>query len=707
MLPTLRFFEPGKFNIRLVLLIVAFGTVHLYTWFNAELFNRLDATIVDWMTAQGIQSAADSLPDESHLVFIDANFYYQRTEHSRIIGNLAELGVSAQLVNFIFQAKVGDAADLPLIQAVASAGNVYFGMDFESINGPNVEGKESLVGHEKDYLERTQWRVNPSQRPDTFYLGSRPRIPFYALLSVSRGLGFLNLRADPDGVLRRTPLLVRYRGAIYPSFAFRAVCDYLGVSAADIIVIPGKKITLKNAKPPAAVGSGRDIVIPIDAHGNVLIKYTGTWNRINHYSYSEVHHAAENADASPNLKNELAHKITILTENIAAELKVPPVNEDGRLSTGAVHALIIENILSENFLRELSEKVMILIELVLLSAVLVLSLYLASIGFVCGTLIITAVYVATGGFLFLKSDVVVQFARPVSIVGTAALMIIIVIIVERAILFARTVKAKQLAERELEIGRQIQSGFFPSALPDPRGWEIAASFEAARHVAGDFYDAFPIGNEKHIGFVIADVCDKGVGAALYMALFRSLIRILSGAADNHRNGRRDEAKIDPRRVLSKTICTLNDYISVTHEKDGMFATLFIGILDPDTDQLYFINGGHEPPVLIGRKGIKERLDPTGPAVGAFPHLDFSVGSITFEPGDILFGYTDGVIDARNQAGEMFTRDRLMAVVSTPPDSPNQLITEVKAQVEKFTHGKEQFDDITLIAVGRDADNEPS
>ena len=134
---------------------------------------------------------------------------------------------------------------------------------------------------------------------------------------------------------------------------------------------------------------------------------------------------------------------------------------------------------------------------------------------------------------------------------------------------------------------------------------------------------------------------------------------------------------------------------------------FIGILEPDTNQLYFINGGHEPPVLIGRNGIKERLDPTGPAVGAFPHLDFSVGNILFEPGDILFGYTDGVTDARNQAGEMFTRDRLMAVVSASPQSPNQLIAEVKAQVEKFTHGKEQFDDITLIAVGRHADNKPS
>ena len=548
--------------------------VHLYAWFNAELFNRLDATIVDWMTAQGIQSDEDILPDESHLVFVDANFYYQRTEHSRIIGNLADLGVSAQLIDFIFQDKVDDAADRPLIQAVASAGNVYLGMAFESINGSDFEPKDSLNSPAAGYLEGTQWQVPPSQGLDTLYLGSGIRIPFYALLSVSRGPGFLNLRVDPDGVLRRTPLLVRYGEAVYPSFAFRAVCDYLGVSPADVVISPGNNITLKNAKPPAAAGSGHDIVIPIDTHGNVLIKYTGTWKRIKHYSYSEIHHAAENANVSPNLKNELANKMAILTENIAAEIKVPPVNGEGRLSSGTIHALIIQDILSENFLRELSENEMILIELVLLAAVLMLSLYLPSIGFVCGTMLVTAVYFGAGGFLFLKSDVIVRFARPVSIVSTAAMMVIIVMVAERAILFARTAKAKQLAERELEIGRQIQSGFFPSTLPDTNGWEIAASFEAARHVAGDFYDAFPIGNEKHIGFVIADVCDKGVGAALYMALFRSLIRILSGAGDDHRNSRRPEVKIDPSRVLSKTIRRLNDYISVTHEKDGMFATLF-------------------------------------------------------------------------------------------------------------------------------------
>ncbi|MDE3089520.1 MAG: response regulator, partial [Chloroflexota bacterium] len=152
-------------------------------------------------------------------------------------------------------------------------------------------------------------------------------------------------------------------------------------------------------------------------------------------------------------------------------------------------------------------------------------------------------------------------------------------------------------ERELEIGREIQFSFLPDALPQPPGWEIAARFLPARQVSGDLYDVFALHGDAQIGLVIADVCDKGVGAALYMALFRSLLRVTSNLdyfADRHR----PSAPSNPAANLKNAVALTNNYIARTHEQASMFATLFFGILDPATGALIYINGGHQPPIIF-------------------------------------------------------------------------------------------------------------
>ena len=168
-------------------------------------------------------------------------------------------------------------------------------------------------------------------------------------------------------------------------------------------------------------------------------------------------------------------------------------------------------------------------------------------------------------------------------------------------------------ERELEIGRQIQKEFLPETLPQPSGWDIGAAFHPARQVAGDFYDAFAL-DDGRVAFAIGDVCDKGVGAALFMALFRSLLR---SHAELHGAG-------TPAEAAARSIVALtNDFIARTHGRSNMFATIFFAILDPATGALAWVNGGQEPPALRRRDGSVERLAPTGPAVGAMPGMEFS------------------------------------------------------------------------------------
>jgi serine phosphatase RsbU (regulator of sigma subunit) len=249
--------------------------------------------------------------------------------------------------------------------------------------------------------------------------------------------------------------------------------------------------------------------------------------------------------------------------------------------------------------------------------------------------------------------------------------------------------AKSL-ERELEIGREIQQSFLPEELPQVAGWEIAARFRPARQVAGDFYDAFALPPGDRIGLVVADVCDKGVGAALFMALFRSLLRATAtGAA----------WAPDPEAELLRTVRLTNDYIARTHGRSNMFATLFFGVLEPATGALAYVNGGHEAPILFGPGGVRARLAPTGPAVGMMPDMAFEVGRTRLEAGEGLLAFTDGVTDARGASG-LYGERRLLALVAEPFPSAAALLDAIEAAVLAHAAGADQADDITLLAIRR-------
>ena len=287
--------------------------------------------------------------------------------------------------------------------------------------------------------------------------------------------------------------------------------------------------------------------------------------------------------------------------------------------------------------------------------------------------------------------------------------------ISNAQLHAETQKARELAERDLETGRQLQTGFFPETLPARPGWEIATHFEAARQVAGDFYDAFELPGDM-IGLVLGDVCDKGVGAALFMALFRSLIRIFSGQMCLHglpvvqdeqdaciEIGSEVTCSIAQINAL-KSVALTNDYIATQHDRMNMFATLFFGVLDPASGLLAYINGGHEPPLIVGDSGLKQKLDPTGLAVGFVPNTKFRIKQVSLDPGDILLAFTDGVLEALSPGGEMFTKRRLVQLLDTPATTASGLLRRIIDGLQAHVCDAKQADDITMIAVQRSVDS---
>jgi sigma-B regulation protein RsbU (phosphoserine phosphatase) len=269
-------------------------------------------------------------------------------------------------------------------------------------------------------------------------------------------------------------------------------------------------------------------------------------------------------------------------------------------------------------------------------------------------------------------------------------------------------------EREMEIARRIQESFLPEELPQFPGWEIAARFQPARQVAGDFYDCFPLVQNRRLGLVVGDVCDKGVGAALFMALFRTLIRAFAqqhyalrwmgplsegGQVQPAHNGRPVLPSIGTS-ALKNAIEFTNNYIANTHGSANMFATLFFGVLDPANGLLQFINGGHEFPLVVNSAGVKGQLATTGPLVGMFPGAHYEIGEACLESGDTLVAFTDGVTEAQNRDGEFFGSERLCALVAQPFSTASELLDCIQASMQEYIGGADPSDDITLLAIHR-------
>ena len=267
---------------------------------------------------------------------------------------------------------------------------------------------------------------------------------------------------------------------------------------------------------------------------------------------------------------------------------------------------------------------------------------------------------------------------------------------------------------EMRVARHIQRDFLPETLPLVQGLELQAALHPAKQVSGDFYDAFPLAPSGSLFFVVGDVCDKGVGAALFMALFRSLIRASAdpegGGAIQMRTGTNatstsmEAARSDvvpPAELLVRVAEFTNNYIARLHGRTNMFATVFMAIIDPATGACTYLNAGHEPPLVVGAQGIVQEFRPTGPALGMMPDVPFGAVDATLERGCTLFAFTDGLVEARNPGGEEFGNARLRAMLQgVPGETATAMVARFVKAVNLFGQQGDPHDDLTLLAATR-------
>lgn len=267
--------------------------------------------------------------------------------------------------------------------------------------------------------------------------------------------------------------------------------------------------------------------------------------------------------------------------------------------------------------------------------------------------------------------------------------------IEKAIAQIAYIKRMEMEHKQLEgikddlaVASQIQLSILPRIFPPfpdcTDKLDIAASMHAAKDVGGDFYDFFRI-DDDHIGFVMADVSGKGIPAAIFMAVSRTVIRTTA------------------IQGMSPSACIARSNTLIAKESsNGMFVTVFYGIYNVKTGEITYCNAGHNSPFILKENGKVEELPmSTNLIVGIMEGFEFEEGRCQLEQGDTLFTYTDGVSEAMDVNLKMFGEDRMKAsLAKVPHHTCQQIIDTMKADVADFTIGAEQSDDITMLALKR-------
>jgi serine phosphatase RsbU (regulator of sigma subunit) len=252
--------------------------------------------------------------------------------------------------------------------------------------------------------------------------------------------------------------------------------------------------------------------------------------------------------------------------------------------------------------------------------------------------------------------------------------------------------AHQRTIQELDFAWQIQASFLPDTLPHVNGWQLAAALNPCKETSGDFYDVILLPN-GHLGILVADVADKGLGAALFMALSRTLIRTYA-----LENQTRPDLVLQSanRRILTDT-------------RNDMFVTVFYGILDPNNGHLTYANAGHNPPYLFkacpsaNPHGLAapQGLPSTGIPLGILEEATWEAKSVKLDQGEILILYTDGLTEAQNEQDEFFGEQRLLQATQENLSAPASHIQDaLLAAVNRFSSAGGQCDDETLIVIKR-------
>jgi adenylate cyclase len=421
-----------------------------------ELFQAWDWKAIDRFFVLRSRLECPSPPCRGGVVHVDVTYsalqrmpgrQLSRADHARVIQNLVAGGTRAQAFDMVFAAPGDPDENAALAHAADASARAYFAVAFH----PEPRSSEDAAEPADDaHVVAASWDAAIDGDVNDLAEGFAP-LATIPELAAAAGIGFINLTADSDGVFRRTPLVMRYKGRVFPSLGLRVACDLLGVAPRDVVIAPGRAIRLRNARPLEG-GDARDIVIPIDRAGRYRVDFAGPWEAFRHVSYREVWRATYDPLALEDLKQALAGQVAVVADVSTGAGDGGPVPTDHRYLLPGVHATVIQNILHASFVREARAAEMIAIELLLLAAVTTASWRLRAARIAIGAVVLGALYVGVALAVFLYLRVILQVVGPLLALGGAAFATV-------AYRFVNEEKARAVLKQSFE-------AYFPPAVVD-------------------------------------------------------------------------------------------------------------------------------------------------------------------------------------------------------------------------------------------------
>lgn len=399
--------------------------VHLLFWALPSFFDTWNAQIIDryFRLRNTLQQFRPSY--DGTIVHVDisdrslqtlGNYYLTRVQYGIAVKNLKAMNVASQVWDFIFIGPKESAEDSFFLKAVREAGNVYFGHAFR-LASPHDQLSSRETTTNMKMLQAKAWNVHIHGSIESIPEVSDVQLNFEQLTTTAKGTGFLNIRPDPDGVVRRVPLFLRHGTEVYPSIALLAICDYLGVTDRNIHVSPGEVVELNNARRPDQ--QSHNIVIPVDEQCTMVVNFLGPWEAMHHYDFADIITASDDEDEMEMLSEELSGSIALVAQVTTGSSDIAPTPTDDGYPLVGIHANVMNTILNEEFLHEIRGMYMFLIELILLWLLVFIATRFSAIALSLSILVLIVLYVCSTILLFLYADILLNVLRPTMMLGLA------------------------------------------------------------------------------------------------------------------------------------------------------------------------------------------------------------------------------------------------------------------------------------------------
>ncbi len=551
---------------------------------------------------------------------------------------------------------------------------VYFPLEEK---GKGLAPDESLT---VDPL-RSTWLRFTAPLPDNVELLRSSQLNFEMqedIVAASASVGHVSLYQDVDGVTRSLPLVVNHQGRMFPALPLLMAARQLDADWRQIRFARGHAIL------PTP---GGEVRIPVDDRARMLISYPGNREHFRKHSnrhefWNVVDEIRDSMDAptgvaAPPRFARLKGSVALVCNTAAtsAIADYGPTPFDVNFPLAYAHASVVNSILRDDYLRRVPRGVQMIFWAATAALLAFIMSTVAPIPFLTVTVLAMFAYMVAGWAAATFTGSIIEVVPPIVMIGLQAVAI-------GARGYRLRDRQRRAQEQELSVAKKIQQDLLPRGVLAANGVEVAGFNLPCYAVGGDYFDYFRLPDGR-IALAIADVAGKGVPAALLMSNLQAIFR-----AETSRGSGVTDIPAQANRQLMESM-----------SGSSKFVTFFYGALDPEARRLSYTNAGHNPPLVVRADGSIEELEAGGLLLGVFPIAQYDEGTVDLLPGDLCVLFTDGVTEAENKARDLYSDERLQALLRRERGGTASAIAQaISDDVATFSRGLHQSDDVTVIVV---------